>query len=86
MYTLLRVVCATALEGAGIGPVVLMMRAVEGLHMYAGLPWWGAIMATTLAVRVCVSPLYFSGVSLVVVPPPPRDLHLVLPFACKLCV
>ena len=51
-----------ALEGAGIGPVVLMMRAIEGLHISAGLPWWGAIVGMTVAVRVVLMPLYFNGV------------------------
>lgn len=45
----------------GYGPTALVMRAIDYFHM-AGLPWWGAIVATTLIFRAAVMPLFYYGI------------------------
>lgn len=42
----------------GYGPTALLERLLEFTHVYTGLPWWGTIIATTLAVRFVMFPLY----------------------------
>lgn len=52
----------TALTDAGYGPVVMCERLVEGLHIYAGLPYWAVIVCCTLTIRAAVAPLIFKGI------------------------
>lgn len=42
----------------GYGPTALMERLLEASHVYTGLPWWATIIATTVAVRCVMFPLY----------------------------
>ncbi|XP_066484278.1 mitochondrial inner membrane protein OXA1L [Tiliqua scincoides] len=42
-------------------PVGLIQNVLECLHMDAGLPWWGAIVAGTVAARFLVLPLIIKG-------------------------
>mmetsp|Transcript_7561 Transcript_7561/g.13193 ORF Transcript_7561/g.13193 Transcript_7561/m.13193 type:complete len:375 (+) Transcript_7561:79-1203(+) len=39
-------------------PVDLMTAAIDTLHVSAGLPWWGAIVATTFTFRAALLPLH----------------------------
>ena len=41
----------------GYGPVGLLQSSLEYLHMQAHLPWWLAIVACTVALRVLMFPL-----------------------------
>eukprot|EP00898_Chlorokybus_atmophyticus_P001449 jgi/Chlat1/2304/Chrsp17S02799 len=38
-------------------PVVALQQLIEAFHVYAHLPWWGAIAATTVALRALMLPL-----------------------------
>ncbi|CUM65701.1 uncharacterized protein PRCAT00003349001 [Priceomyces carsonii] len=42
----------------GFGPTALLERLLEISHVYTGLPWWGTIVFTTVAVRLVMFPLY----------------------------
>lgn len=42
----------------GWGPTASIERILEVAHVYTGLPWWGTIVATTIAVRCIMFPLY----------------------------
>lgn len=42
----------------GWGPTSLVERFLELTHVYTGLPWWGTIIAATVAVRAVMFPLY----------------------------
>ncbi|XP_074838842.1 mitochondrial inner membrane protein OXA1L [Carettochelys insculpta] len=42
-------------------PVGLVQNLLETLHMELGLPWWGAIVAGTVAARCLVFPLLVKG-------------------------
>uniref|UniRef100_A0A0A9X4G0 Mitochondrial inner membrane protein OXA1L n=1 Tax=Lygus hesperus TaxID=30085 RepID=A0A0A9X4G0_LYGHE len=49
-----------SLQSIGLGsssPVGLVQQALEFLHVGMDLPWWGAIAAGTLVIRICVFPL-----------------------------
>lgn len=37
--------------------ILSLQQAIEYLHTAGGLPWWGAIAATTLALRALIAPL-----------------------------
>ncbi|SCW04311.1 LAFE_0H10748g1_1 [Lachancea fermentati] len=39
-------------------PPDLIQNVLEHIHVYAGLPWWGTIVATTVLVRLAMFPLY----------------------------
>lgn len=39
-------------------PPELLQNIMEQIHVYAGLPWWGTIVATTVLVRLLMFPLY----------------------------
>ena len=41
----------------GYGPVGLLQSSLEYLHVQAHLPWWLAIVACTVALRVLMFPL-----------------------------
>lgn len=41
----------------GWSPVGLLQQALEFLHISCDLPWWGAIVVTTICMRVLVTPL-----------------------------
>lgn len=43
--------------GALYTPVGLVQILLDSLHMTTGMPWWGTIAVTTLALRVCLFPL-----------------------------
>lgn len=38
-------------------PVGALEAALEAIHVSTGLPWWAAIAAATVAIRVCMIPL-----------------------------
>ncbi|KAF2358042.1 Membrane insertase YidC/Oxa1 C-terminal [Trinorchestia longiramus] len=42
---------------AGMSPVGLMQQLIEFIHVSGGLPWWGAIAAVTVAMRVLLFPV-----------------------------
>lgn len=42
----------------GYGPTAIIERTLEYMHAYTGLPWWGTIIATTIAIRFIMFPLY----------------------------
>lgn len=44
--------------GNGYGPTALVEHLLEYTHVYTGLPWWGTIVAATVAVRLVLFPLY----------------------------
>lgn len=39
-------------------PPDLIQHALEYVHVYTGLPWWGTICATTILIRLLMFPLY----------------------------
>ncbi|AOA61316.1 Mitochondrial inner membrane protein insertion mediating protein [Komagataella phaffii CBS 7435] len=39
-------------------PPDVLERTLEYVHVYSGLPWWGTIVATTIAIRVVMFPLF----------------------------
>lgn len=41
----------------GWSPIGLLQYALEFLHVSCGLPWWGAIIASTICMRICLTPL-----------------------------
>ncbi|PWN49867.1 hypothetical protein IE53DRAFT_331313 [Violaceomyces palustris] len=43
------------------GPVGLLTDLLENVGYYTGLPWWGTIMATTLVLRLLISPFTVRG-------------------------
>ncbi|XP_050186247.1 mitochondrial inner membrane protein OXA1L, partial [Myiozetetes cayanensis] len=52
------------LEELGLGgftPVGLLQNLLESLHLDLGLPWWGAIAAGTVGVRLLLLPLVLRG-------------------------
>mmetsp|Transcript_20051 Transcript_20051/g.31534 ORF Transcript_20051/g.31534 Transcript_20051/m.31534 type:complete len:437 (-) Transcript_20051:333-1643(-) len=51
----------TGLESIGYAPSEIVMRTVEMLHVGAGLPYWGAIVALTLALRTATLPIHVSS-------------------------
>lgn len=42
----------------GYGPTSIIEWTLEHLHIYGGLPWWGAIAATAVLARVLMFPLF----------------------------
>lgn len=42
----------------GWGPTSTLQWVLEHIHVYSGLPWWGSIAVTALALRVVLFPLY----------------------------
>jgi YidC/Oxa1 family membrane protein insertase len=50
-----------ALGLANFTPVGLVERALEAIHVTAGLPWWVSIIAATAAARVCLLPFTIRG-------------------------
>ena len=52
----------TSLEGlGGYTPVGFVHNIFDFLHLSAGLPWWGTIIATTVVFRILVFPLMIKG-------------------------
>lgn len=47
--------------GQGYGPTALIEKLLEVSHVYTGLPWWGTIIFTTVAVRLAMFPLYYKA-------------------------
>jgi membrane protein insertase Oxa1/YidC/SpoIIIJ len=47
----------------GSGSWAGWMHAVDFFHSTGGLPWWGAIVAMSLALRLATMPYYFRAVS-----------------------
>lgn len=45
----------------GWGPTALIERLLEVTHVYTGLPWWATIIATTIAVRTLMFPIYIKS-------------------------
>ena len=45
----------------GYGPTATLEWVLEHMHITAGLPWWGAIAATAVLVRVVTFPLYLKS-------------------------
>lgn len=41
----------------GWSPVGILQSGLEFLHISCGLPWWGAIVVSTICIRVLVTPL-----------------------------
>ncbi|KAF2153179.1 hypothetical protein K461DRAFT_267806 [Myriangium duriaei CBS 260.36] len=41
----------------GWGPTSMVQWALEHIHVYSGMPWWGSLMATSVLIRVCIIPL-----------------------------
>ncbi|KAI7160365.1 hypothetical protein KC349_g3564 [Hortaea werneckii] len=42
----------------GWGPTSMMEWLLEHVHIYSGMPWWGSIAATAIALRVITFPFY----------------------------
>ncbi|SMR57323.1 unnamed protein product [Zymoseptoria tritici ST99CH_1E4] len=42
----------------GWGPSTLVQYAMEGIHVYGGLPWWAAILTTSLVARLLLFPAF----------------------------
>ena len=45
----------------GYGPTASIEWVLEHIHVMGGLPWWGAIAATAILVRVVTFPLYLKS-------------------------
>ncbi|GAB7328965.1 hypothetical protein MBLNU13_g00832t1 [Cladosporium sp. NU13] len=45
----------------GWGPTSVIQWTLEHIHITGGLPWWGAIAATAILVRVATFPLYLKS-------------------------
>jgi len=45
----------------GYGPTATIEYVLEHIHIMGGLPWWGAIAATAILVRVVTFPLYLKS-------------------------
>jgi len=45
----------------GYGPTATIEWVLEHIHIMGGLPWWGAIAATAILVRVVTFPLYLKS-------------------------
>jgi len=45
----------------GWGPTSMIQWTLEHIHIYAGLPWWGAIAATAVALRLITFPFYLKA-------------------------
>jgi YidC/Oxa1 family membrane protein insertase len=45
----------------GYGPTATIEWVLEHIHVMGGLPWWGAIAATAILVRVVTFPLYLKS-------------------------
>lgn len=45
----------------GWGPTSVIQWTLEHIHITGGLPWWGAIAATAILVRVVTFPLYLKS-------------------------
>lgn len=45
----------------GIGPTSMIQWTLEHIHIWGGLPWWGAIAATAVLLRVVTFPLYLKS-------------------------
>lgn len=56
------VVAAEAVRELGYYPVDIAMYAIENLHMYADIPYWQAIVAFTVGIRVILLPIALKGV------------------------
>ncbi|ODQ67366.1 hypothetical protein NADFUDRAFT_81867 [Nadsonia fulvescens var. elongata DSM 6958] len=42
-------------------PADFLQHVLEMVHVYSGLPWWGTIVATAIAVRVAFFPLFLKA-------------------------
>ncbi|KAL1303005.1 hypothetical protein AAFC00_003321 [Neodothiora populina] len=42
----------------GWGPTAMIEWALEHIHVYSGMPWWGSIIATAVCFRLCLLPLF----------------------------
>lgn len=53
------------LASLGIGsfssPSGLVQNALETIHIYTGLPWWGTIVLSTVIIRLLLTPLVISA-------------------------
>ena len=45
----------------GFGPTSVIQWTLEHIHITGGLPWWGAIAATAILMRVVTFPLYLKS-------------------------
>ena len=45
----------------GIGPTSTMQWILEHVHVYSGLPWFGSIALTTIAIRLMLFKLYLNS-------------------------
>ena len=45
----------------GTGPTSMIEWILEHIHIWGGLPWWGAIAATAVLLRVVTFPLYLKS-------------------------
>ena len=45
----------------GYGPTSMLQWAVEHVHVYGGLPWYGTFIATAVMVRILLLPIYRMG-------------------------
>lgn len=45
----------------GFGPTAMIEWTLEHIHIYMGLPWWGAIAATAVLMRAVTFPLYLKS-------------------------
>lgn len=54
-----------SLTSLGIGsyssPSGLVQNALEAIHIYTGLPWWGTIAVSTVVIRMILTPLVISA-------------------------
>mmetsp|Transcript_40809 Transcript_40809/g.53775 ORF Transcript_40809/g.53775 Transcript_40809/m.53775 type:complete len:405 (-) Transcript_40809:358-1572(-) len=48
----------TGLESIGYAPTELVMRAIEIIHLTTGMPYWGSIVISTLALRTLTLPIH----------------------------
>jgi len=45
------------ISSLGFGPTETIMRVIQSIHEYGGLPWWASIVAMTVIVRTAILPL-----------------------------
>lgn len=45
----------------GWGPTSILQWTIEHFHVWGGLPWWGAIAATSVVLRLVLLPMYMKS-------------------------
>lgn len=49
----------------GWGPTSMLEWAIEHIHIYADIPWWGAVALTAVGLRLILLPLYIKSSDMV---------------------